>query len=358
MTSTTLQNRANELLLKIKRLTKKPLNLMEVCGTHTNVISASGIRHSLPTNLKLLSGPGCPVCVTAQKDIDWVIGLARSKKTIITTFGDLMRVPGTVSSLQKEKDKGSDIRVVYSVLDAVNFAKKDRKPVVFIGVGFETTAPTIAGAIMKAKEQNVNNFYVIPFFKLIPPALRMIVNQPKLNIDGFILPGHVSTIIGSKPYEFLAKDYRKPCSITGFEPLDILEGVNLILEQIRNDKPEVAIQYKRSVKQEGNRKAQELMSEIFEITDAEWRGLGTIKNSGLGFSKAYKDFDARNHFTIKVPKPKPTTCRCGEVLLGLIIPPECKLFAKSCSPSNPIGPCMVSTEGACAAYYKYESRPS
>lgn len=354
MTSTTLQNRANELLLKIKRLAKKPLNLMEVCGTHTNVISASGIRHSLPANLKLLSGPGCPVCVTAQKDIDWAIELARSKKAIITTFGDLMRVPGTESSLEKEKAKGSDIRVVYSPIDALKFAEGNTKPVVFIGVGFETTAPTIAGAVVKAKAQNLKNFYVIPFFKLIPPALRTIVSKPKINIQGFILPGHVSTIIGSEPYQFLVKDYRKPCSITGFEPLDILEGVNLILEQIINDKPEVAIQYKRSVKQEGNRKAQELMSEVFEISDAEWRGIGLIENSGLEFSTQYKDFDARNHFTFKVPKPKLTSCRCGEVLLGIIIPPECKLFAKSCSPSNPIGPCMVSSEGACAAYYKYE----
>jgi len=354
MHSQNLQNRANELLAKIKKLATKQIYLMEVCGTHTNAISASGIRHKLPTDLKLLSGPGCPVCVTAQRDIDWVIELARSKQAIIATFGDLIRVPGTESTLEKEKAKGVDIRVVYSPLDALQYARESKKPLVFIGVGFETTAPTIAGAIVKAKEQGIKNFCVIPFFKLIPPALRMIVEQPKINIDGFILPGHVSTIIGSKPYEFLVKEFQKPCSITGFEPLDILEGVNLILEQIRNDKPEVAIQYKRSVKQEGNRKAQELMSEVFEISDAEWRGIGLIENSGLEFSTQYKDFDARNHFTIKVPKPTPTACRCGEVLLGLITPPECKLFAKTCSPSNPIGPCMVSSEGACAAYYKYE----
>lgn len=356
MVTDTLQNDADKLLLKIRSLVTHPLNLMEVCGTHTNAISASGVRHSLSSKLKLLSGPGCPVCVTAQKDIDWVIKLARSKKVIITTFGDLMRVPGTESSLEKEKAKGSDIRIVYSPLDALKIASENKKPVIFIGVGFETTAPTIAGATITAMRNSIKNFYVIPLFKLIPPALLMIVNQPKINIQGFILPGHVSTIIGAKPYEFLAKDYKKPCSITGFEPFDILQGIYLVLEQIKNKKPEIAIQYKRVVKKQGNQQAQNIMKEVFVNTDAEWRGLGVIKDSGLKFSKAYSDFDARKYFTIKVPKPKPTACRCGEVLLGLIIPPECKLFAKACSPASPIGPCMVSSEGACAAYYKYESR--
>lgn len=354
MTAETIQDKADKLRSMIKSLVTKPINLMEVCGTHTNAISASGIRHSLPSNLKLLSGPGCPVCVTAQKDIDWVIGLARSKKAIITTFGDLIRVPGTESSLEKEKAKGSDIRVVYSPLDALKLASDNKKPVVFIGVGFETTAPTIAGTIIKAKENNIKNFYVIPFFKLIPPALRKIAGEPKINIQGFLLPGHVSTIIGSKPYEFLVKDFKKPCSITGFEPLDILQGIYLVLEQIKNKRPEIAIQYQRVVEKQGNQRAQKIIAEVFENTNAEWRGLGMIKNSGLKFAKVYNDFDARKHFTVKVLKPKPTACRCGEVLLGLIIPPDCKLFAKICSPSNPIGPCMVSSEGACAAYYKYE----
>jgi hydrogenase expression/formation protein HypD len=347
-------NKADKLLLMIEHLVAKPINLMEVCGTHTNAISVSGIRHSLPRKLRLLSGPGCPVCVTAQKDIDWVIGLARTKKVIVATFGDLMRVPGTESTLEKEKAKGSDIRVVYSPLDAVNIAEKNKKSVVFIGVGFETTAPTIAGAILKAKEYKINNFFVIPFFKLIPPALRIIVNQPKINIDGFILPGHVSTIIGSKPYEFLIKEYKKPCVITGFEPTDILQGIYLVLKQIVNQNPEVEIQYTRSVEKQGNQQAQKIMQEVFETTDAEWRGLGIIKDSGLTFSKKYTKFDARHLFAIDVPKMKPTACRCGEVLLGLITPSQCKLFAKKCEPANPVGPCMVSSEGACAAYYKYE----
>lgn len=342
------------LRVKIDKLVNKPTNLMEVCGTHTNVISASGIRHILPKKLKLLSGPGCPVCVTAQTDIDWVIKLARTNKAIITTFGDLMRVPGSESSLEKEKAKGADIRVVYSPLDAVKHAQNNIKPVVFIGVGFETTIPTIAGTVIKAKEQKIKNFYVLPFFKLIPPALHKIVNSTEINVQGFILPGHVSAIIGSKPYEFLIKDYNKPCSITGFEPIDILQGIVLVLEQIKSNKPQVAIQYDRVVKKQGNIQAQNIMNQVFKNTDAVWRGLSIIKNSGLKFTQAYQDFNAKNHFAIKVSQPKETSCQCGEVLLGLIMPPECKLYARSCYPSNPIGPCMVSSEGACAAYYKYE----
>lgn len=350
----TVEQEAVKLIDKINKLVTRPINLMEVCGTHTNAISASGVRHSIPKKLKLLSGPGCPVCVTAQKDIDWVISLAQTEKVVITTFGDLMRVPGTESTLEKEKAQGADIRVVYSPLDALKFVENKSKLVVLIGVGFETTAPTIAGAVLKAKERKIKNFVVLPIFKLIPPALRVIASQPKLNIDGFILPGHVSTIIGSEPYKFLVKEYQKPCSITGFGPLDILQGILLILKQIKTHTPEIAIQYKRSVDKQGNLQAQKIMNDVFKITDAEWRGLGTIKNSGLKFSGKYKNFDVRNHFNVKTPKSKPTACRCGDILLGLIIPPQCKLFAKTCSPSNPIGPCMVSTEGACAAFYKYE----
>ncbi len=352
----TIFDNTNTYLTKIKILVRKPMNLMEVCGTHTNAISASGIRHSLPKGLKLLSGPGCPVCVTAQKDIDWVIELARTKQAVITTFGDLMRVPGTESTLEKEKANGSDIRVVYSPLDALSIAEKNKKPVIFIGVGFETTAPTIAGAVKLARQKKINNFFIVPFFKLIPPALRMIVNQPRINVDGFILPGHVSTIIGIEPYQFLSKDYKKPCVITGFEPYDILQGVYLLLEQINNNKPKIELQYTRSVDKQGNKYAQKLLQEIFSIGDAEWRGLGVIKNSGLEFSTTYKQFDAKSKFVLNLPKSKPNDCRCGDVLLGLIIPIQCKLFAKKCTPANPVGPCMVSSEGACAAYYKYERK--
>ncbi len=243
----TYKQQAAGLFAKIKELTTKQVNLMEVCGTHTNAISASGLRRAIPAKLKLLSGPGCPVCVTAQNDIDWAIGLARSDKAVITTFGDLMRVPGTESTLEKEKAQGADIRVVYSCLDALAYANTGSKPVVFIGVGFETTAPTIAGTIIQAKANKENNFYVLPLFKLIPPALEVIASNPKLKINGFILPGHVSTIIGSYPYRFLADKYHKPCAITGFEPMDILQGIVSILEQVKAEKPEIAIQYQRSV---------------------------------------------------------------------------------------------------------------
>jgi hydrogenase expression/formation protein HypD len=345
---------ARILIDKLNELVTRPIKLMEVCGTHTNAISASGMRQSIPKKLTLLSGPGCPVCVTAQSDIDWVIGLARTGQAVITTFGDLMRVPGTESTLEKEKAQGADIRVVYSCLDALKYTGKNKKPVVFIGVGFETTAPTIAGTVTKAHANKIKNFYVAPFFKLIPPALRVIASNPGLKIDGFILPGHVSTIIGKKPYEFLVNQYHKPCAITGFEPLDILQGVLLILQQIKTNRPEIAIQYKRSVDKQGNLVAQKIINDVFCPAHAEWRGLGVIKNSGLLFTDKFKRYDARAYFTIKVPKPKPTGCRCGDVLLGSIIPPQCGLFAKICTPSNPVGPCMVSSEGACAAYYKYE----
>lgn len=344
---------ATGILARIGKLVNKPIKLMEVCGTHTNAISASGIRRVIPAKLKLLSGPGCPVCVTAQRDIDWIIGLAKTNRVIITTFGDLMRVPGTNSTLEKEKAQGADIRIVYSCLDSLRYAE-DKKPVVFIGVGFETTAPTIAATVIKAEQQKTANFFVLPLFKLIPPALHIIASNPDLKIDGFILPGHVSTIIGQKPYEFLVNDFQKPCAITGFEPSDILQGVLSILEQIKSNHPQIAIQYQRSVDKQGNLTAQRIIKDVFKPTHAEWRGLGQIKNSGLNFTEKFTRYDARRYFEIKLPKPKPTGCRCGDVLLGAIIPPQCRLFGKTCSPSNPIGPCMVSTEGACAAYYKYE----
>ncbi|MCS7259082.1 MAG: hydrogenase formation protein HypD [candidate division WOR-3 bacterium] len=327
---------------------------MEVCGTHTNVISASGIRRLVGNTVKLISGPGCPVCVTAQKDIDWIIALAQKSDVVITTFGDLMRVPGTESNLEQEKACGADIKIVYSPMDALMLAQKTDKNVVFIGVGFETTAPTIAITLIKAKKQRIKNFYLLPLLKLIPPALRKIAQDPRLKIDGFILPGHVSTIIGSKPYEFLVKEYLKPCVITGFEPPDILEALDNLYQQVKSKKYYVAIQYKRCVEVHGNLIAQNLMNEVFVPTDAEWRGLGIIPNSGLKLAKNYENFDVRQYYQITIPEPKRNFCRCGDVLLGLIVPSECSLFGKKCNPTHPVGPCMVSSEGACAAYYKYE----
>ncbi|MDH5684438.1 MAG: hydrogenase formation protein HypD [candidate division WOR-3 bacterium] len=346
---------AKKFLNQINSTIDRNINFMEVCGTHTMVISSSGIRQSIDKRIKLLSGPGCPVCVTPQEDIDLAISLAGQKDVIIVTFGDMMRVPGSDSSLEKEKSKGRDIRIVYSALDALKIAQSERsKKVIFLGVGFETTAPTIAAAIILAKENKVNNFLVLSLFKLIPPALRKIASAPNLKIDGFILPGHVSTIIGSKPYEFLAREFAKPCVITGFETLDILQAIYLLLNQLQT-LPSVEIQYRRSVKPEGNPQAQKTMNQVFKVTDSNWRGIGQIENSGLVLNSELQNFDALTFFGLKPKKAKINpACRCGDVLLGLIIPPECKQFAKACTPENAIGPCMVSSEGACAAYYKYE----
>lgn len=346
---------AKKILNQINSKVDHKVNFMEVCGTHTMAISSSGIRQSVDKRVKLLSGPGCPVCVTPQEDIDLAISLAEQKDVIIVTFGDMMRVPGSESTLEKEKAKGRDIRMVYSALDALKIAQKENdKKIIFLGVGFETTAPTVAAAVILAKENKVNNFFVLALFKLIPPALRMIAAAPNLKIDGFILPGHVSTIIGSEPYEFLAKEFKKPCVITGFETLDILQAIYLLINQMKTS-PKVEIQYRRSVKPEGNVQAKKVMNRVFTAVDSNWRGIGQIEQSGLVFNYEFQNFDARHHFGLKTKKAKINkACRCGDVLLGLIIPSECKQFAKACTPENPIGPCMVSSEGACAAYYKYE----
>ncbi len=344
-----------KLLYQINSKVDQKVNFMEVCGTHTMAISSSGIRQSIDKRVRLLSGPGCPVCVTPQEDIDSAISLAKQKDVVIVTFGDMMRVPGSESSLEKEKAKGRDIRMVYSVLDGLKIAQNEKaKKIIFLGVGFETTAPTIAAAVILAKENKVDNFFVLALFKLIPPALRMIAGASNLKIDGFILPGHVSTIIGSKPYEFLVSDFKKPCVIAGFDTLDILQAIYLLIDQMKTI-PKVEIQYRRSVKPDGNVQAKKVMNRVFTAIDSNWRGIGQIEKSGLVFNPDFQNFNAKHHFGLKTKKAKINpACRCGDVLLGLIIPSECKQFAKACTPENPIGPCMVSSEGACAAYYKYE----
>jgi hydrogenase expression/formation protein HypD len=343
------------LLERVNRLIDRPINLMEVCGTHTQAISAFGIRRAVDSRLQLLSGPGCPVCVTPQEDIDRAIELSKRKDTIIVTFGDMMRVPGSFSSLEKEHARGAEIRIVYSPLDCLKIAQENpNKAVVFIGVGFETTAPTIAASVVAAKKSGIKNFWVLPFFKLIPPALRMIASAKEIKVDGFILPGHVSTIIGSRPYEFLPQEFKKSCAIVGFELLDILQGIEMLLLQLKNS-PAVEIQYNRIVKANGNPVAQAVLNTVFKPVDSNWRGIGSIKNSGLAFSTEFQDFDANRKFdmTVRDVKINPA-CRCGDVLLGLLVPPQCPLFGRGCDPEDPIGPCMVSSEGACAAYYKYD----
>jgi len=348
----------SNILKKIDSLKLKYIpTLMEVCGTHTMAIFRNGIPKLLEGKVNLISGPGCPVCVSPNSYLDRAIALSKNPNHIITTFGDMMRVPGSTSSLEKAKASGADIRIIYSPLNAIKIAEENKdKKVIFLGVGFETTAPTIAMTILEAKKKNIKNFFVLTSLKTIPPAMKILVDSKKLNIDGFICPGHVSVIIGAKAYEFISRDYKIPCVITGFEPFDIVQGIYMLLNQISNAKAKVEIQYNRAVNYEGNTKAQEIMSDVFEPSDADWRGIGTIKNSGLKINDEYKEFDAIN-IKIAVELTKEAKgCICGDVLKGIKKPSECKLFRKVCNPMNPIGACMVSTEGTCAAYYKYSEK--
>jgi hydrogenase expression/formation protein HypD len=346
---------SRKIIEQIKKTSQKKVRLMEVCGTHTTSIFRNGIRSLLPETISLLSGPGCPVCVTAQNEIDAFIELAKLDDVIIATFGDLIRVPGANSSLQNEQAKGRDVRIVYSTFDAIEIAKKNPdKKVIFLGVGFETTAPTIAASILAAHGLNLNNYFVISAHKLLPPALFTLAKNPETNIDGFILPGHVSVIIGVKAYIPFYEQYRVPCVIAGFEPIDILQAILMLVKQIEDNASRLENGYKRAVTFEGNPKARSTMDAVFETADAAWRGLGGMPLSGLKIRKEYAAFDAQKVFGIKLAESKePKGCACGEILLGLKIPPQCPLYKKTCTPIQPIGPCMVSSEGTCAAYYRY-----
>jgi hydrogenase expression/formation protein HypD len=332
------------------------ITLMEVCGTHTTAIFRAGIKSLLSDKINLLSGPGCPVCVTPNHYLDRAIAYSRLPDIIITTFGDMIKVPGSSSSLEREKGTGGDIRVVYSPLDSIKVAKENTdKRVIFLGVGFETTAPLVASTITTAKKEGLSNLFILSGHKLIPPAMMALLESEEVNIDGFICPGHVSTIIGAEPYLPVVEKYKVPSVITGFEPVDILEGILMLIIQIINeDKPEIEIQYKRAVKEEGNRKALQLMDNVFRIGDSEWRGMGVIPKSGLYIQDKYSGFDAEKNIEVEVEETKEhPECICGEILRGVKTPPMCSLFKKLCTPDNPIGPCMVSSEGTCAAYYHY-----
>jgi hydrogenase expression/formation protein HypD len=346
---------SRKIIQQIKKTSQKKIRLMEVCGTHTTSIFRNGIRSLLPEAISLLSGPGCPVCVTAQNEIDAFIELAKLDDVIIATFGDLIRVPGADSSLQNEQAKGRDVRVVYSTFDALDIAKKNPdKKVVFLGVGFETTAPTIAASILAAHGMNLNNYFVISAHKLLPPALFTLAENPETKIDGFILPGHVSVIIGVAAYIPFFDQYNVPCVIAGFEPIDILQAILMLAKQIEVNAPKLENSYKRAVTFEGNSKARSTMNAVFETADATWRGLGEIPLSGLNIKKEYEAFDAQKVFDIKlVESETPKGCACGEILLGLKNPPQCPLYKKKCTPIQPVGPCMVSSEGTCAAYHRY-----
>lgn len=348
---------AQRLVEQIKAACQKECRIMEVCGTHTVSIFKSGIRSLLPPALSLLSGPGCPVCVTDQRDIDGFIALSRQEKTIVTTFGDLMRVPGTESSLFEERAKGADVRMVYSPLDAVKIAREEpQQRVVFLGVGFETTAPTVAAALMAARQERLTNFFVYSAHKLVPPALNALMAVERVQIDGFLLPGHVSVIIGARAYEAFVNKFGVPSVIAGFEPVDLLTAIGRLILQMERGEARLENAYPRAVTDMGNPTAQKLLSEVFEVVDTPWRGLGTMPQSGLKLKGSFERFDAETHFSITVPTATVSTgCCCGDILTGRKSPGDCLLYGKACTPMHPVGPCMVSSEGTCAAFYRYGS---
>lgn len=346
---------AGGLIKKIKENSGRPVKLMEVCGTHTVNVFKYGIKELLPKSITLLSGPGCPVCVTPNETIDKAIALSQEKDVILVTFGDMMDVPGSSSSLAREKSQGSDIRVVYSVQDAIKIATENSKrKIIFLAVGFETTSPTVSVSLVKAEELRLKNYFILQGHKLIPPAMKALVEDEKLDLNGFICPGHVSTIIGRRPYEFLATQYRLPCVISGFEPLDILQSIYMLINQIEEGRAEAQIQYKRSVKEEGNPLALRKLYQVFEVSDSNWRGLGLIPGSGLKVRDEFKNFDAEENFSVEIGEVEENPdCLCGSILRGIKTPLDCSLFGKLCRPENPVGACMVSSEGSCSAYYKY-----
>lgn len=346
---------ARGLIETIHRLAPEHATLMEVCGTHTVAIARNGIRDLMPEGLRLASGPGCPVCVTCNRDIDTVIALARIPNVTITTFGDMTRVPGSTSSLLAEQAAGRSVEIVYSPLDALAFAKAHpEREVVFVGVGFETTTPLVAMAIKRARAMGLSNFTVFAAHKNMPGALELLVGDPTLELDALILPGHVSTIIGAEPYRFLAEKYGIPGVITGFEPVDVLQGIAMLVRQLHEGRAEIEIAYARGVMPEGNPVALAAIDEVFETCTATWRGLGDIPGSGYRIRDEFANFDAVRRFEPDVePTRDPKGCRCGDVLRARIAPNECPLFRTVCTPENPVGPCMVSSEGSCAAYYRY-----
>lgn len=333
------------------------LVFMEVCGTHTMSIARYGIRELLPDSISLLSGPGCPVCVTPHRTIDHAIALARRKDVIVATFGDMMKVPGSTSSLDAEHATGAAVQVVTSTLDALKIADKyTDKKVVFIGVGFETTIPTVAISLLEARSRCLNNYFVLCAHKIIPPALDAL-SRGDVAIDGYICPGHVSTIIGYECYKKIVKQYGIGCVISGFEPLDILQTIHRLVKQKKNNKPVFENQYTRAVKPEGNPQARAVMQTVYEVTDSEWRGLGVLPSSGLKIRPEFQSWDAAVQIPVDIePTIEPAGCLCGEVLQGKVRPFECPLFNKTCNPDHPVGACMVSSEGTCAAYYKYNIR--
>lgn len=346
---------SKNLLKKINDKTEFKISIMEVCGTHTNVILKSGLKDVLSDNIKLINGPGCPVCVTPQGYVDTAIELAKRSDVIITTFGDLIRVPGSESNLAKEKAKGRDIRVVYSPLDSIKIAKENSdKEVVFLSIGFETTAPIIALSIKLAKDQGIKNYSILNSLKTMPNAMKALVLNPDVKIDAFLCPGNVATIIGERAFVEISNKHKIPMVISGFEVNDILASVYMLIDMKENNEYGLVNLYSRLVKEEGNKEANNLLDNVFTSAESAWRGLGKINNSGLKLKDEYINFDVLYKFKISIKESDENNrCSCGDVLMGIKGPTECKLFGSVCTPLNPIGACMVSEEGTCLAFYKY-----
>ncbi|TAL38057.1 MAG: hydrogenase formation protein HypD [Spirochaetes bacterium] len=337
------------------RVLTRDVRIMEVCGTHTTEFFRTGVKDIFPERLYLVDGPGCPVCVTQNEYLDRAIEIGKVHGVVIATFGDMIKVPSSYSSLGREKAEGMRVEVVYSPVDAVDIAAENPGiQVMFLSVGFETTAPAEAIAVQNAKERGVANFSILCGNKVTVPAVRALLDAKEVNIDGFILPGHVSAIIGVNAWRFIADEYGKPCVVVGFENHDLVKGTQMLLDLIESGEPAILNEYTRVVRDQGNLKAQEIMRDVFRVVDTEWRGIGTIPGSGLVLKDEFAEFDALKKFPVTPPPPREHPgCRCGDLLRGLIIPTDCPLFGKACTPERAVGPCMVSTEGPCSAYYKY-----
>jgi len=332
---------------------RKPA-FMEVCGSHTMALARSGVKQAIADVVNLISGPGCPVCVTDQKSIDAMIALAEGENRIICTFGDMMRVPGSKQTLLSAKTAGKDIRVLYSPIDAIKIAEQQPdKEIVFLGVGFETTIPILSLLVEEAQSKGLENFTVWMTTKLVEPILRHLLDLGEIQLDGFLLPGHVSIVLGEDSYSYLAEEYKISGVITGFEPAELLSGIYKLIDLALGKEAKIVNDHRSIVKKEGNLLAQEWMQKYFSFNDEAWRGIGTIPGSGLDLKQEFARYDAKKRFKVNTGEPRKTKCRCGEVIRGLISPNECSLFGKACKPMNPIGPCMVSAEGSCSAYYQF-----
>jgi len=351
-----LSREIHALVASIARAKQQPLQIMEVCGGHTHSIFRYGIGQFLPDEIEFVHGPGCPVCVLPMGRVDDCVALAERPEVIFTTFGDAMRVPGSKKSLLKAKADGADVRMVYSPLDALALAKKNPgREVIFFGLGFETTMPSTAMTVMQADAENVGNFSLFCNHITIIPTIKAILDARDLRLDGFLGPGHVSMVIGSAAYDFIARDYGKPITIAGFEPLDVLQSVWMVVKQIAEGRAEVENQYGRVVPRDGNPVALAAVAEVFELREFfEWRGLGSIEHSGVRVRERYAAYDAERKFAVpNVSIADPQACQCGEVLKGQLKPQQCRIFGTACTPQTPLGALMVSTEGACAAFYNY-----